>query len=234
MTFEWKTFGDEANPVIALISPSNAPSGEVGQKLISTRIKMLTEIGLCVKAPAFIDENGSEFLLIEPEVEGRANSERIKGTMSPAVSPKTGADMIIECIDKGWNMMPIMGGDSFIQKIPLIIEAFESSPEKKDPSVKFFGLSDATHASILASHGICSFISTPFTSILARNESFLEEAKDNLSKALRGESVNSSARLIISNPTDKLAEVKESFHLPLNIGTICNEAYERKFLATRR
>lgn len=230
MTFEWKTFGDKTNPVIALIAPSNAPSGEAGQRLISARIKKLTEIGLCVKAPVFSDENGNEILLIESEVEGRANSQRIEGTMSPAVSPKAGADIIIQCVNNRWNMMPIMGGDSFIQKIPLIIEAFESSPEKKDPSVKFFGLSDATHASILASHGICSFISTPFTSIFTRNEGFLDEAKENLSKALRGEEVTSSARLIISNPSDKLAEVKESFHLPLNIGTIANEAYEKKFL----
>ncbi|NBO24904.1 MAG: hypothetical protein EBU93_06705, partial [Chlamydiae bacterium] len=134
MNYKWVSFGEDYNPVVAFIAPSNGIEGEAGQKLISQKIAVLIAKGFCVKIPQY--ENDA--LVIEPEIT-RQSSERLRPTVSPAVSEETGANQVIESIQNGWNMMPWMGGDSFENKIPLILKHFEENPQDRDPNVKIFG-----------------------------------------------------------------------------------------------
>lgn len=162
MNYSWETFGDDSKPVIALIAPSNG----IGREEIEQRIIPLTNKGFCVKVALYTDGN----IVVESDVEGRVQSDRMGTTFFPATSSGTGANQIIDCIKNGWNIMPLMGGDSFQDKIPLIIHYFEEHPEEKNIDVKMFGMSNSTYATILANRNICSFTSTPFTSVFMVEE----------------------------------------------------------------
>ena len=219
MNYTWASFGKDENPTIAFVAPSNGIGGEEGQRLIKQRIDSLVEKELCVKVPQYKDDS----LAVESEVIGRKTSNQMGTTISPATSNESGASQIIDCIANGWNIMPWMGGDNFENKIPIIVKHFEDHPEQKNPNVKMFGFSNATYATILAGRGICSFISTPFISIFDRAKSdpqhFLTQAQE-LEKLLKGQETETYPRSIIYNPDNKLSEVKQTFHYPLNIGTV--------------
>ncbi|MBU6339751.1 MAG: hypothetical protein KGQ36_07275 [Rickettsiales bacterium] len=231
--YNWVSYGNESNPVIALIAPSNAFADKAGQKIINVRINKLVEKGFCVKVPKFND--GS--LLVEPEFEGRKKSERLMDSVSPAVSKEVGASQIIDCISKGWNIMPFMGGDGFEEKIPLLIDYYSRNPQEKNSAVKFFGMSNSTYATALMSHGICSFVSTPFTNIFLRSDpaSELFDEKlilpaEGLEKTLKGQRVEDFSRKIICDSTKKLDSIKTTFHYPLNSGNISQEVRGNKLL----
>lgn len=164
-------------------------------------------------------------MVIEPEIT-RQSSERLRPTVSPAVSEETGANQVIESIQNGWNMMPLMGGDSFENKIPLILKHFEENPQDRDPNVKIFGFSNSTYATILASRGICSFVSTPFVTVFDRAKSdpehFLAAAQE-LEKLLKGQETTTYPRRVIYNPDGKLSEITQTFNYPLNLGTLDSE-----------
>lgn len=221
MNYKWISFGEDYNPVIAFIAPSNGIEGEAGQKLIAQKIAALIGKGFCVKIPQY--ENGA--LVIEPEIV-RISSERLKPTVFPAISDTTGANQVIDCIKNGWNMMPWMGGDSFENKIPLIVKHFENHPEDRNPEVKIFGLSNSTYATVLASRGICSFISTPFLSVFDRAKSdaerFSNQAQE-LEKLLKGQTTTTYSRRVIYNPDNRLSALTQTFHYPMNFGNIVSE-----------
>lgn len=179
MVYKWESYGNESNPVIALLAPSDALS----QEIIEGRKDRLVRMGFCVKMPKFDETEG---LLVEPNIFRKKS--RIDGGVSPAVSKEVGANQIIESINKGWNIVALMGGESFKDKIPLILDHFEHNTRNDSiPRVKIFGMSDTTYANILASHGICDFVSTPFTNIFYRSETddVLKNQADNLEKALK-------------------------------------------------
>lgn len=222
MNYTWVSFGKDDDPTVAFVAPSNGIGGEEGQRMIRRRIASLVERELCVKVPQY--RGGS--LVVESEVIGRKASNQMGTTISPATSNESGASQIIDCVEKGWNIMPWMGGDSFENKIPIIVKHFETHPEQKNPNVKIFGFSNSTYATILASRGICGFISTPFTSVFDRVESdpehFSVQAQE-LEKLLKGQTTQSYSRSIIYNPDNKLSAVERTFHYPLNFGNIAWE-----------
>jgi hypothetical protein len=86
-----------------------------------------------------------------------------------------------------------------------------------------FGVSNSTYATILASRGICGFISTPFISVFDRAKSdpehFSSQAQE-LEKLLKGQTTKAYSRSIIYNPDNKLSDVESTFHYPLNFGNI--------------
>ncbi len=219
MNYTWASFGKDNNPTIAFVAPSNGIGGEEGQRLIRQKIGSLVEKELRVKVPQYKD--GS--LLVESEVIGRKTSNRLGTTISPAVSNESGASQIIDCILNGWNIVPWMGGDNFENKIPIIVKHFEAHPEQKNPNIKMFGVSNSTYATILASRGICSFISTPFISVFDRAKSdpehFSAPAQE-LEKLLKGQETEPYSRSIIYNPDNKLSDVRQTFHYPMNFGNI--------------
>jgi hypothetical protein len=213
----WKLYGDEGAKIIALIAPSNGIAGVAGQERIKSRIDLLVEKGFRVMVPEYDDGN----LVFEANVAGRVESLVAGQTVSPAVSPDVGARQIIEAIENGWNIMPYMGGDRFQDKIPLIVQYFEENPDKKNPDVQIFGMSNSTYATILSSRGICSFTSTPFTSFFvnAKIDSNFVESANKLESVMKGESyaVESS---VIQDPENKLTDLTQTFHYPLNSGNI--------------
>jgi hypothetical protein len=216
MEYNWTSYGDSKNPVIALIATSNGFEGEEGQKILRDRIDVLVNRGFCVKVPIY----GDGKVVVQTDVSGRESS-RISGTVTPAVDPETGANQVIDCIRFGWNVMPLMGGDSFERKIPLIAAYFKQNPEHKRPAVKIFGFSNSTFATILASRGICSFISTPFSSVFTR-KGFEAQAKQ-LELVMKGENTEQYHRAILQDPTNSLNDLQETYHYPVNIGVIDKE-----------
>lgn len=222
--YSWVSFGDKNDPAIAFIAPSSGFGGEEAQNQIQQRIDLLVDKGFYVKVPRY--ENGS--LMLEPEVPNQKNSDRLGTTISPATSDETGASQIIYCILSGLNMLPLMGGDSFENKIPLIVKYFEEHPEQKNPQVKIFGMSNSTYATILAGHGICSFISSPFVNVFNRAKSdpkhFLRPAQE-LEKLLKNQETETYSRRIISSPINKLDNITHTFHYPLNFGNIAKKEH---------
>ncbi|MBU6141457.1 MAG: hypothetical protein KGP29_07910 [Proteobacteria bacterium] len=223
MPYTWESFGDESHPAIALVATSNCFAD---QEIIELRKTKLIEKGFCVKIARFDDG----LLMVEAEVAGRKKSDRLGDSISPAVSAEVGAQQIIDCINLGWNIMPFMGGESLKDKIPLIVDHFSSKPQDKKPSVTIFGMSDVTYATVLASHGICSFTSTPFTNIFLRSDEHLAAAAERLEKLMKGEEVEDFPRRIICDPSNKLADLNRTFHYPLNIGNIAHEVEGRRLL----
>lgn len=221
MDYKWKDHGDTENPVIALIAPSNC----FDQDVINARIEKLKNMGFCVKVPTFEDGSEDGVNLVEPDLEERKESNRMSNSFSPAVSAEKGAKQIIHCIENGINIMPFMGGDSFKEKIPLILEHFSTHPlDASKPLITIFGMSDSTYATLLASHGLCHFVSTPFTNIFLRQDENLSTAKQRLESLLKGEEVESFPRKILHDPSNKLADIGVTFHHPFNIGTIVEGA----------
>ncbi len=223
MPYIWESFGDESNPTIALIATSSCFAE---QEIIELRKTELTKKGFCVKIPRFDDG----LLMVESEVADRKKSDRLGDSISPAVSAEVGARQIIDCIDRGWNIMSFMGGESLEDKIPLIVDHFSSKPQDKKPSVTIFGMSDVTYATVLASHGICSFTSTPFTNIFLGSDEHLAAPAKRLEKLMKGEEVEDFPRRIICDQSNKLADLDGTFHYPLNIGNIAHEVEGRRLL----
>ncbi len=216
--YEWVSFGDASNPTIALIAPSDGEAGESGKERVKTLKNILVARGFCVKMPEYTD--GS--LVIEKTVEGRKYSAKMN-TITPAVSSDVSANQVIDCVGNGWNMLPLRGGDGFEKTVPIIAQHFEANPQDKNPNVKIFGFSNSTYATILASRGICSFISTPFVNIFDPNRSgeFQPSAQVlELEKLLTGEEVETYPRRIIYNPDNKLSSVRKTFNYPMNFGTV--------------
>jgi hypothetical protein len=217
MPYNWDAFGDSKNPTIALIAPSNGLSGEAGQKVIRDRIEKLVARGFCVKVPRY--EDGQ--IVVQSDVVGRKQSNRLGKTITPAVDAKTGVNQIIDCVRYGWNMMPLMGGDNFEAKIPLIVQYFQEHPDQKRPAVKIFGLSNSTYATILASYGICSFISTPFTSIFSKET--LQNQATQLELVMKDKDAEEYPRAILQDTSQKLGQIARTYHYPLNFGNIITE-----------
>ncbi len=216
----WKSYGDESGKVIALIAPSDGDAGIEGQEMIKHRINLLVEKGFCVMVPEYEDGN----LVVETSVEGRAQSRVAGQKVSPAVSADAGANQIIEAIENGWNIMPYMGGDNFQDKLPLIVQYFEANPDKKNPDVQIFGMSNSTYATILSSRGICSFTSTPFTSVFVNaltDPNFVDSANE-LERVMKGGDYAVASK-VIHDPENKLKDLTQTFHYPLNVGNIFGE-----------
>jgi len=192
--YKWLTLSDgdesKAKPVFAFISPANGFYGPDGQQLIKTRLELLTRLGFEVKIPVFsLDAAGGDIytipekinfdiaeqkaafgqmqVVVEPNVVGR-NEPKSPEPDRNANSPQTGANIIKDCINNGWNMMPLMGGSSFDDKIPYIKQYFKEHPEEKNPEVKIFGYSNITFANSLMLDGICSYCPTPFTNFFSK------------------------------------------------------------------
>jgi hypothetical protein len=214
--YRWQSAGEINNPVIAYIAPSNL----ISQDIIQKRIDMLVRNGFCVKYPVYDDQ-----LLAPKELDGRKSGGRMGDQVSsPAVNIQDGANQVIDCIVNGWNIMPLMGGDSFEQKLPLIIKYFEEHPEHKNPRVKFFGLSNATFAAFLQASGICRFIATPFLSAITRSDEGQQQyqkAAQELLKIMREESTESHSRPILFEPSNQLSKIYKTTHYVLNVGPIC-------------
>lgn len=229
--WDWKFYPEnKQGTVIALVAPSNGVGGEDRQNAIKLRIDLLVSKGFCVMVPEYKD--GA--LAFETEVENRITSQVVGNTICPATSPKSGSEQIIEAIENGWNIMPYMGGDSFQAKIPLIVEHFEKHPERKNPNVKIFGMSNTTYATILASNGICSFTSTPFTRFFveAQSDPYFVENATKLEQAMKGERFSSEST-IIQDPENKLSGLRETFHYPLNTGNVDWENVREKRIIKR-
>lgn len=194
--YKWLTLsaGDDsvAKPVFAFISPANGFYGASGQQFIRTRLELLTKLGFEVKIPVFsLDESGADIaaipekinfdiaeeksaleqmqVVVEPNVDGRDEAAFPEPSRN-ANSPQTGANIIIDCVKNGWNMMPLMGGASFDEKLPDIRKYFAEHPEEKNPAVKIFGYSNITFANSLMLDGICSYCPTPFTNFFSKVE----------------------------------------------------------------
>lgn len=226
MPYKWVNFGDEkSKKVLAIVALSNAHQGKEGQEKIKQRIDVLTREGFCVWVPQFSDGN----LLIEEEVDEKREESRISGTFTPAVSAETGVRQFIECLQKGIDIMPLMGGDNFEKKIPHIIKYYEEHPEEKRPHIRLYGFSNATWGVALMSHGICNFISTPFASVFileTQDETYRDQAQQ-LRKLLNFEKIDNHPRKILYNHEDKLAQITETFHYPFNAGVLWSEVDEK-------
>ncbi|MES2677995.1 MAG: hypothetical protein V4612_06790 [Pseudomonadota bacterium] len=215
--YVWETTGDESNPIVAFIAPSNL----LPQWIIKKRIESLVDQDFCVKYPKY-DQH-----LLAPETlpeRPKSGQERFgDGVQSPAVSAQDGARQFIECVENGWNIMPLMGGNNFEQKISLISQYFQQHPDKKNPQVKCFGFSNSTFAAFLQAEGICRFVATPFTSAIARfdegNEKYQEPAEE-LIKIMKGQDAQ-----LVSYPRpilfDQHQEITQTNHYILNVGPIC-------------
>jgi len=261
--YKWLTLSDgdesEAKPVFAFISPANGFYGAGGQKLIRTRLELLTKLGFEVKIPVFsLDADGADIsaiperinfdiaeqkvalekmqLVLEPNVVGR-NEPAFPEPGPNANSPQTGAAIIIDCVKNGWNMMPLMGGASFDEKLPYVRQYFKYHPKEKNPKVKIFGYSNITFANSLVLDGICSYLPTPFTNFFSKVEevktkqsqrplsdgeakwlTYLESQAEKLKSALIDpSSVVSGERKILFYPPSATANLEgKSMHYPLN------------------
>lgn len=260
--YKWLTLSSgnqsEVKPVFAFISPANGFYLSAGQQLIRTRLELLTRLGFEVKIPVFsldaeegilaIPEKinfdiaeqkaalGEMQVVVEPNVAGR-NEPTFPEPDRNANSPQTGADIIKDCIKNGWNMMPLMGGSSFDEKLPYIRQYFAEHPEEKNPAVKIFGYSNITFANSLVLDGICSYCPTPFTNFfskivevqtkqlqrgLSEGETewltFLESQATKLKAALIDPaSVSNGERKVIFYPPTIPANLEgTSIHYPLN------------------
>lgn len=194
MHYKWQTAGNPSNPIIAFL----APSSTVKEEVIKRRIDRLVDLGFCVKFPEYANGN----IVAETYNKGAI-----------AVDGQTGAQQIIEAIKNGWDIMPLMGGKGFEVKTPHIVEYFKHHPEHKNKNVRFYGFSNATNASILESHDICSYISTPF--IPGKTSKPIHE---DLKYVFQNDEVKKYGRNIIYNPENKLADVSKTKHYALNSG----------------
>lgn len=218
MNYSWQSFGDETNKIIALIAPSNGRN----QDYIKARIDLLVAQGFCVKAPQYEDGN----LVVQSNL--TTSDSRIFNSFFPAVVPETGAAQIIDCIRNGWNIMPYMGGDSFEEKLPAILDYFKQHPDEKNPEVKIFGVSNATFATFLQAQGICTFVSTPFPYCIVQAESDknYKIPAGELLKIMREEDAEIYPRKVITNPENKLSSIKQTKHYVLNTGPLCCDVGE--------
>lgn len=210
--YEWKTAGNPLNPVIALIATSSG----LGQDDVKNKIDTLVRAGFCVKYVRYPDEN-----LINQHNDGNKMTRE-------AIDPEIGAKQIIDCIENGWNMMPTMGGWSFKNKIPLIVDYFKKNPDRKNIAVKIFGFSDNTFATILQSNGICQFIcSTALYCLVRQSPERLteleikkyQEAANELKDLLKTGKVTSEPRKILFNFHNKLNSLKEFEFYPMHCGS---------------
>lgn len=175
-------------------------------------------------------------VVVETHVEGR-NEPAFPETDRNANSPRIGADIIKDCVKNGWNMMPLMGGSSFDEKLPYIRQYFADHPEKKNPAVKIFGYSNITFANSLMLDGICSYCPTPFTNFFSKVEeiktkqsqkvlsegetewlTYLESQAEKLKSALIDPThIGSAERRVIFYPSTVSANLEgTSMHYPLN------------------
>jgi len=210
--YVWESFGELQNPTIALIAPSNGIGGDEGQKIIRDIIEKLVQRGFCVMVPNYDDGN----LLIQKDTE-ISLIDKI-----PRNNPDNNAQQIKDCIDNGWNMMPLMGGNGLGKIIPNLVEYYKQYPNKKNSHVKIFGFSNSTYASILASHDICHFIATPFSNIFTKPE--FEEESIQLDYIMKNKTISPYSRSILQDPENKLDSVEITKHYPLNSGNLVAEA----------
>ncbi|MES2676721.1 MAG: hypothetical protein V4612_00195 [Pseudomonadota bacterium] len=210
-SYQWQTVGDSSNPIIALIATSSG----LGQVDIQNKISALVAAGFCVKYVRYSD--GS---LVNQHNDG---NEMVR----EAVDPKIGAEQIIDCINNGWNMMPTMGGWSFQNKVPFVVDYFEKNPDQKNLAVKMFGFSDNTFATILQSNGICQFIcSTALYCLLRQSPARFapveiekyQIAAQELVDLLRTGKVVLEPRTILFNPDNKLDSLEEFEFYPMHCG----------------
>jgi len=217
--YTWHQSGDEKNPRIAFIAPSNG----LGQEVIKKRIELLVNKGFCVSYPLYESDSGEKFFLVDPRVR-REGFERMKGSITPAVSETDGADQIIETIESGIDIMPLMGGESFEKKIPHILKYFADNPEKKNMAVRIFGLSNATFANYLAAQEICSFVSSPFVKAISDSDdgkkAYHQVVKD-LLKVMKREPFEKSRQFKVLE--GEICNISTR-HYPLNVGTFSEAA----------
>ncbi len=249
----------EVKPVFAFIAPANGFYGSVGQQLIRTRLELLTRLGFELKIPVFsLDASEADIAAIPDKInfdiaEQKATLEQMQVVVEPNVagrnepafpepdrnanSPQTGADVIKDCIKNVWNMMPLMGGSSFDEKLPHIRQHFLEHPEEKNPAVKIFGYSNITFANSLMLDGICSYCPTPFTNFFSKIEeiktkqsqrvlsegetvwlTYLESQAAKLKSALVDPtSISNGERRVIFYPPTTPANLEgTSMHYPLN------------------
>ncbi|MCE3255249.1 MAG: hypothetical protein K0R25_743 [Rickettsiaceae bacterium] len=263
--YKWVTLisgkeSEEKKPVFALIAPAGGFYGSLGQQKIKERLELLTSLGFEVKIPVFsLDENGEDItslqekinfdvaeqrsafgqmqVVIEPNVQGREEPEF--PILAPfANSPQTGANLIIDCIKNGWNMMPLAGGNSFQDKLPYVKRYFAEHPNDKNPEVNIFGYSNITWANSLMLDGICSYYPTQLTNnftkiadIKAKQQKnglnkgeeewlvYLESQAEKLKSVLTNPvSVREGDRKVIFNPPPTAKSLEgNAMHYPLNI-----------------
>ncbi len=264
--YKWLTLssGDDElevkpKPIFSFIAPANGFYGTAGQQLIRSRLELLTRLGFQVKVPVFsLDENGDDIVAIPEKInfdiaEEKSAFEQMQVVVEPNVigrnesepgpnanSPQTGASIIIDCVKNGWNMMPLMGGKSFEDKLPYVRQYFVQNhidKESKKKEVKIFGYSNITFANSLMLDGICSYLPTPFTNYFSKIEEiktkqsqrhlrkgetewlvYLESQAEKLKSALIDPNgVNSGERKILFYPSTFPKNLEgASMHYPLN------------------
>jgi len=246
------TSGDAAGkPVLAFIAPASGFYRVSGQEKIRERLELLTRLGFEEQKPGFeiqipifsysIDgadldafPNKIDFnipqqkaaleqiqVVIEPNVANRAEAD-FPALLPHANSPETGASIIIDCIKKGWNMMPLAGGESFENKLPHIKKYFARNPHEKKPAVNIFGYSNISFANSLALDGICSYMPTQFTNNFTKIADIKsKELKENLSAGeqewlafLKGQAAKLTSAF--ENPASVSHENKKIIYLPPN------------------
>lgn len=224
--YYWKQAGNPENRRIAVIAASNFLS----QEFIQKRIAELVDLGFCVEFPVYKDKEGQEFLLMDPLLDRGDASHRIAGSGSPAVSDIDGASQIIEAIEAGIDMMPLMGGDSFEKKISIILQYFSENPEKKNMEVRFFGLSNSTYANFLSRDGICHFVATPFISVISearRGDKRFFQVSQDLTDLLKGNFQGCKRKLKAAQEGFTVPNSSTS-HYPMNIAPFI-DFVENKF-----
>jgi len=224
--YTWHQIGDKENQPIAFIAPSNAWSQEV----IKKRIDLLVAKGFCVICPLYKSDS-EEYFLVDPR-EKHEEVERMRGSITPAVSEIDGANQIIEAIEAGIDIMPLMGGENFEKKIPHILEYFAKHPEGKNMAVRIFGLSNATFANYLAAQGICDFVSSPFLSVISDSDDGKKDydaIAEALLKVMKRQSGEHVREFKVMEGEDEVRNISTK-HYPLNIGPLI-EAAEKKVIA---
>ena len=190
-----KTANDQPQnlPIIAFIASSNGLLGEEGQKNIKYRIKLLAKLGFEIKIPVFTTPDQQQEIVDVIELDNNGENdlfdklqnvlvEPFKREASHGVSPEVGSNQIIQCIKNGWNIMPLMGGASFENKLALVQKYFQEYPNEKNPEVKIFGYSNASWANVLALEDICSYVPTQYTNHFLRTDA-LAKLKDEVHKS---------------------------------------------------
>ncbi|MBP7709778.1 MAG: hypothetical protein KA100_01755 [Rickettsiales bacterium] len=259
-SYKWITLtsGDdsEKKPLLALIAPANGFYGSLGQQKIKDRLELLTKLGFEVKIPVFsCDFDGSDIasiqekinfdiaeqkaalgsmqVVIEPNLEGRMEPEF--PVLAPlANSPLTGARLVIDCVQNGWNMMPLAGGTGLQEKVPHVRQYFASHPDLKNPTVTMFGYSNITWSNSLMLDGICSYCPTQFINNFTKIEeikakidpslgeiewlAYLESQAEKLKLALvNPANIDTADRKVLFFPSSANEVVEKSMHYPLNV-----------------
>jgi hypothetical protein len=211
--YKWITEGDDKDPIIAIIGTS---ADFIGQEGIRKKIDRLVGKGLRVRYAQYTTATGETQIVTEPGV------KPLKGTnFTPATSPETCAQQLIDCIKAGIDISPLMGGWSFNYKIPHIVKYFEENPDQKNTDAKIYGFSDVTFATILQSHDICQFILAPVSYVVTRAEDETrpdeerrqyQEAAEQLLKMLKSGVVDSGSnpRTILQDANEKLIQLSGS------------------------